>query len=398
MHLEHNQKDIEFIKEVQTFLDENLPENLRHKYATLEHSDPEIVLWWQSVLAKKGWLVPAWPVEYGGTGWALGQRLIFKQELEKAGAPITSPFGVVMVGPVIYTFGNTWQKSRFLPGIRNGTEIWCQGYSEPGSGSDLASLATRAVRDGDHYVVNGQKIWTTFAHVADWIFCLVRTNTQNKPQEGISFLLIDMTSPGIEVRPIVTIDGLHHLNEIYFTDVRVPVQNLVGEENQGWTYAKFLLENERTDAANSAQTRVSFERLKRLYLATIDQFNPDNSDQSFLDRLSALDIRLSALEITEARAMTAQPGSADEVRLSMPLKLIGTQLQQDVTEMYVEMFGQLAASTESDRAEGGNVHEPRHEEEVSHFVQSYFFGRAATIYGGTSEIQKNIMAKMLLQL
>ena len=252
-----------FRQQVRSFLQDSLTPELRKAASRGLAISREAGTKWHSLLHEKGWIVPEWPTEYGGTGWDVTQKHIFDEECALAGAPMLQPFGVGMVGPVIYSFGTQEQKDRHLPGILDGSTWWCQGYSEPGSGSDLASLKTQAVRDGDEYVVNGQKIWTTNAHMADWIFALVRTDNEDKPQRGISFLLIDMNTPGIEVRPIVSIDGFHHLNEVYFTDVRVPVANRIGDENKGWTYAKFLLGHERTGIAGVAGSTLAVETLRR---------------------------------------------------------------------------------------------------------------------------------------
>lgn len=398
MNLEKSSEDQAFANEVRAFLDENLPEEKRYEYTSIEHSEKDVMLWWHEKLAAKGWLVPAWPSAFGGPGWTLGQRYIFQQECQKAGAPQISIFGPLMVGPVIYTFGSAAQKERFLPGIEKGTELWCQGYSEPGAGSDLASLKTRADRDGDAYIVNGQKIWTTQAHWADWIFCLVRTDWDVKAQEGISFLLIDMNTPGIEVRPIVSIDGLHHLNEVYFTDVRVPIENLVGEENKGWTYAKFLLEHERGGIANTAESRAKLDRLRQMASSQTSFSEPLIEDPSFANRLSDLEMRLAALEITEARALSAPGDSFDAVKLALPLKLLGTQLQQDIADLCVELVGYGAAPYHYEAPKAAQSNQPSLFEAGPKLVQSQFFGRASTIYGGTSEIQKNIMTKIVLQV
>jgi alkylation response protein AidB-like acyl-CoA dehydrogenase len=398
MNLEQSVEDKAFAKEVRKFLDEHLPEERRYAYNSMEHADKDVMLWWHEKLAQNGWLVPAWPSEFGGPGWSLNQRHIFQQECQKAGAPQISIFGPLMVGPVVYTFGSDAQKQRFLPGIENGTELWCQGYSEPGAGSDLASLKTRADRDGEHYVVNGQKIWTTQAHWADWIFCLVRTRWDVKAQEGISFLLIDMSSPGIEVRPIVSIDGLHHLNEVYLTDVRVPISNLVGEENKGWTYAKFLLEHERGGIANTAESRAKLARLREMARSRTSFSEPPIEDPGFATRLTELEMRLDALEVTEARALSANGGSIDAVKLALPLKLLGTELQQDIADLCVELVGYGAAPCFYEPTFTPGSNQSSIFETGPKLVQSQFFGRASTIYGGTSEIQKNIMTKMILQV
>ena len=301
-----------------------------------------------------------------------------------------SAFGVVMVGPVIYTFGSEAQKAQHLPSILDGSLLWCQGYSEPAAGSDLASLDCRAVRDGDAYVVNGQKIWTTQAHWADWIFCLVRTHTDGRPQEGISFLLIDMKTPGIEVRPLWSIDGLHHLNEVFFTDVRVPASNLVGEENKGWTYAKFLLVNERQGIAAVAHSQVELERLKR-YAASTDHFaEPPIHDPHYAERITDLENRLTALEALEARALDAPEGSIEAAKLGSPLKLLGTHIMQDIAELYVDMSGPAALVAGGQDSAYGPF--------GAEVMTNHLLGRAHTIYGGTSEVQKNVIAKLMANL
>ncbi|MEM9723830.1 MAG: acyl-CoA dehydrogenase family protein, partial [Pseudomonadota bacterium] len=346
--------------------------------------------WWQGKLNEKGWGGLGWPVEYGGPGWSTEELRIFMDESVAHGAPMISPFGIVMVGPVIYTFGNEAQKKEHLPPIIRGERFWCQGYSEPGSGSDLASLKTRAVRDGDDYIVNGQKIWTTHAHFADWMFCLVRTDPDAKKQRGISFLLIDMKSPGIEVRPIRSIDGLHHLNEVFFTDVRVPVANLVGEENQGWTYAKFLLVNERAGVANVAGSRLDLSRLKA-YASSEENFvKPPISDPVISKSLTELEERLDALDALEERSMAAPSQSMDAVKLGAPLKLLGSELSQEISELAVRVAGPGALPMSED---GSTI--SSYGAFGQHEMSNFLFGRSHSIYGGTSEVQKNIMAQLL---
>ncbi|MAN63303.1 MAG: pimeloyl-CoA dehydrogenase large subunit, partial [Parvibaculum sp.] len=262
MDLSLKPEDDAFRAEVRSFLEDALPQDVKEAPSVGVAIEKPLLKKWHKILADKGWAAPHWPVEHGGTGWTITQKHIWDEEVSRAGAPRLMAFGLSMVGPVIYAFGNEEQKAQHLPGILNGDVWWCQGYSEPGSGSDLSSLKTKAVRDGDDYIINGQKIWTSYAHEADWIFCLVRTDDSGKQQEGISFVLIDMKTPGVEVKPIVSIDGLHHLNEVFFTDVRVPVANRIGEEGKGWTYAKFLLVNERTGIAGVAQSKMAVDRLK----------------------------------------------------------------------------------------------------------------------------------------
>ncbi len=381
--------------EVRDFLEGLVPPDLRYKHDTIERQSRETAGWIQHSLNSKGWSVPNWPVDYGGPGWTPLQQTIFHSECARVGAPLPSQFGPIMIGPVIHTFGTEAQKAQHLPGIRDGSVFWCQGYSEPGAGSDLASLKTRAVRDGDDYVVNGQKIWTTQAHWADWIFCLVRTDAHVKPQAGISFLLIDMRTPGITVRPIISIDGLHHLNEVFFSDVRVPAANLIGAENNGWTYAKFLLANERAGLAGTAHLRVLLGHLRARAeaLAEAGSFDFD----SFARKHASLSIDVAALEALERRALLAPAGSADATTLAMPLKVLGTTLQQQVAELGIEIAGPetlpcagtagVAASNQPDHNVSGPV-----------LMEHYLFKRAASIYGGTSEMQRGIMAKAVLGL
>jgi len=263
MELNLSGEEAAFRDEVRAFIAENYPAEMRVPNPETDLSKEQMLLW-HRILHQKGWLAPLWPKEYGGPGWSITQRFIFEQETSRAGTLPPLAFSVTMVGPVIYTFGNDTQKQKFLPRILSGEDWWCQGYSEPGSGSDLASVRTKAVRDGDHYIVNGHKTWTTLAQHADWIFCLVRTDSSAKPQAGISFLLIDMKSPGVTVRPIITIDGSHEVNDVFLEDVRVPAGNLIGEENKGWTYAKFLLGNERTSMAGIGRSTRYLERLKHI--------------------------------------------------------------------------------------------------------------------------------------
>lgn len=354
---------------------------------------------WHRKLFEAGWIAPTWPEEHGGTGWGLEQQHAFSEEMALAGAPMVMPFGIGMVGPVIYTFGTEAQKTRHLPGILDGSTWWCQGYSEPGSGSDLASLKTRAVREGNDYVINGQKIWTTNAHKADWIFVLVRTDVESKPQQGISFLLVDMSTPGIEVKPIVSIDGLHHLNETYFTDVRVPVSNRIGEENKGWSYAKFLLGHERTGIAGVAGSRRQVQALQ-----DIAQREPNGqgsrlaNDPSYVSRLGQAEIKLEALAQTEARILAAMESGGSAGDAASLLKILGTEVQQSLEELRVEAVNHYALpfdlgiiANESNEPAIGPDYAVR-------AVSDYNFGRAHTIYGGSNEIQKNVIAKAVLGL
>lgn len=350
---------------------------------------------WQKRLFARGWIAPNWPVEYGGTGWSATQKYIFANELAAAGAPDVLPFGIKMVGPVIYAFGTAEQKAKYLPGILDSGTWWCQGYSEPGAGSDLASLKMRAVRDGNVYRVNGTKVWTTYAQYADWIFCLVRTDPAAKAQQGITFLLIDMRSKGIKVNPIHTIDGHHSLNEVVFDDVEVPVENRVGDENRGWTCAKFLLSNERSALAGIAYCKRILHRLKQQAADATFYSRPLIRDADFQLRLADVEMELMALEFTELRVLSAMADGGDPGPEASLLKLKGTELQQAIHLLSL----QFAAYA------GGTVKYsmPANARTASHqFGDSvrfdYLYGRASTIYGGSNEVQKNIIAKAVLGL
>jgi pimeloyl-CoA dehydrogenase large subunit len=351
------------------------------------------------ILNQKGWAVPHWPVEWGGTGWSPIQQYIYLDELQQTPAPQPLQFGVNMVGPVIYTFGSDAQKKRFLPRIANLDDWWCQGFSEPGSGSDLASLKTSARREGDVYVVNGQKTWTTLAQYADWIFCLVRTDPAAKKQEGISFLLIDIKTPGITVRPIQTIDGKSEVNEVFFDDVRVPVENLVGQENKGWDYAKFLLGNERVGIA---RVGVSKERIRRIKeLAAVERIGdlPLIQNPRFREKLASLEVELKALEMTQLRVVAAESrrekGKPDPA--SSILKIKGSEIQQATTELLMEVVGPYALPYQEDPEEGSNE-PPIGPDWAATVAPTYFNWRKISIYGGSNEIQKNIVAKAILGL
>ena len=357
----------------------------------------EDILKWHRILYKKGWVVPHWPVEYGGTGWTITQRYIWNEENARAETTPLLPFGLSMVGPVIYTFGNEEQKKRFLPGILSGDDWWCQGYSEPGSGSDLASLRTKAVREGDHYIVNGSKTWTTLAQHADWMFCLVRADPNAKQQEGISFLLIDMKTPGITVRPIITMDGSHEVNEVFLEEVKVPAENLIGEENKGWTYAKFLLGNERSGIAGVARSKKAIERLKKLAGAELVDGKPLMKTDEFSRKVAEVEIDLSALEVTELRTLAAESRGRGPGPEASILKIKGTEIQQRITELAVEAVGNYAL-VEAPRLEvTGNEFVPGPEGSQG-LAQDYFNMRKTSIYGGSNEIQHNIIAKMVLGL
>ena len=354
---------------------------------------------WHRKLYEAGWIAPTWPEEAGGTGWTLAQQHIFSEELALAGAPMIMPFGIGMVGPVIYTFGSEAQKAQHLPGILDGSTWWCQGYSEPGSGSDLASLKTQAVRDGNDYIINGQKIWTTNAHKSDWIFLLVRTDNEVKPQQGITFLLVDMATPGIDVRPIVSIDGLHHLNETYFTDVRVPVSNRIGEENQGWSYAKFLLGHERTGIAGVAGSRRAIEALKHIARQEADGHGrPLCEDRQFMGLLDQTAIKLEALAQTETRLLAAPESGGSAGDKASMLKILGTEVQQALEELRVTAVQYYALPFDLEQIRNESNEPPPSPDYAIRAVSDFNFGRAHTIYGGSNEIQRNVIAKAVLGL
>ena len=385
-----------FRKEVQDFLAENLPK--LGKSSRREFETKEDFLGWHRILAKKGWAAPHWPTQYGGTGWNVTQRYIYNEESARAEAPALLPFGLAMVGPVIFTYGNEEQKKKFLPRILSGEDWWCQGYSEPGAGSDLASLKTKAVREGDHYIVNGQKTWTTLAQFADWIFCLVRTDATVKQQEGITFLLIDMKTPGITVRPIITLDEDHEVNEVFFEDVEVPADNLVGEENRGWTYAKYLLGHERTGIARVGQSKRELLFLKRLALNRNKGGKPLLHDPLFAAKIAALDIELMALEVTVQRVVASEAGGQGPGPEASMLKIKGTEVQQALTELMVEAIGPQAAAFDPAFLEGERPHSVTGDDDAAPLAAYYFNYRKTSIYGGSNEIQKNIIAQMILGL
>ena len=388
-----------FRQEVREFLNHELSEDLR-KAAGLGFGIPrDLGTKWHKALYNKGWIAPDWPTDLGGTGWNLMQRHIFSEECALAGAPMVMPFGIDMVGPVINTFGTKEQQTEHIPGILNGDTWWCQGYSEPGSGSDLASLKTRAVQDGDEYVVNGQKIWTTNAHKADWIFALVRTDPDCKPQQGISFLLIDMKSPGVEVKPIVSIDGLHHLNEVYFTDVRVPIANRIGEENKGWTYAKFLLGNERTGIAGVSKSRRSIAALRNIAEQESNGGGePLTHNADFTRQLDSTEIKLDALSQTEARILAAMEGGKAVGAEASMLKILGSEVQQSLEKLRVEAVAYYALPFDVEQIQGTSSDPSIGPDYATTAVSDHNFGRASTIYGGSNEIQRNVIAKAVLDL
>jgi alkylation response protein AidB-like acyl-CoA dehydrogenase len=391
MDLNYSADEAAFRNEVRTWLEASIPPHLKEKVATYQELDREDLLTWQRILAKKGWVAPSWPEEWGGTDWNAVQRYIFEEECGAAGAPPLVPFGLSMCAPVLIQFGSEAQKKRFLPRIYHGEDFWCQGYSEPGSGSDLASLKTRAERRGDHYLVNGQKIWTTMGHFGDWIFCLVRTdfNTSIR-QEGISFLLIDMKTPGISVRPLILMDGGHEVNEVFFDNVEVPVENLVHEEGKGWTVAKFLLGHERLNTGRVGASKRELAALKRFAATRRRNGKPLTEDPRFADKLAELEIDLMALEITNLRFLDQlRGGKSPGAGVSM-LKIRGTEIQQRLTELAMEAGGAQAVRISD--ASGPEA------EFAARLAPRYCNFRKTSIYAGSNEIQRNIMAKMMLGL
>ena len=394
MNLDFPPEDIAFREEVRRFIKESYPSDLRIVQEIGVELTKEQFLQWHRILAKKGWVAPLWPTEYGGPGFTPIQKFIFAEELAAAGTVPILPFGINMVAPVIQKFGTPEQKERFLPPTLSGDIWWCQGYSEPGAGSDLASLSTKAVRDGDHYIVNGQKTWTTLAQHADWGFFLVRTNPAAKKQEGISFLLIDMTSPGVSVRPIITLDGAHEVNEVWLDNVRVPVENRVYNENEGWTCAKFLLAHERTGIAGVSRSKRALEKLQTIASSEMEHGKPLLEDPFFGRKLAELEIDLLALEYTELRALAREKGPGPESSL---LKIKGTEIQQRATELSLEAAGQYGAPHLHDMIPGDNEM-PVGPQHARGAADTYFNVRKTSIYGGSNEIQRNIIAKAVLGL
>ncbi|MBV1702553.1 MAG: pimeloyl-CoA dehydrogenase large subunit [Hyphomicrobiales bacterium] len=402
MDMQLTADEVAFRKEVRSFIRSALPTQIRDKVAAGGYGSRDEMIEWTRILHAKGWSVPHWPVQWGGTGWSPMQLAIFDDEIQLANAPQPLAFGVNMLGPVLYTFGNEAQKARFLPRIANLDDWWCQGFSEPGAGSDLASLKTSARLEGNAYIVNGQKTWTTLAQYAEWIFCLVRTDPESlqpgrKKQEGISFLLIDMKTKGITVRPIQTIDGGVEVNEVFFDDVRVPVENLVGQENRGWDYAKFLLGNERNGIARTGATKEKLRRIRQLAQNGYEGGPPRAHDRRFMEKLTAAEIELRALEITQwrvlARVAKNPKGKPDPA--SSILKIKGSQMQQCATELLLEMAGPYAMVRKSSASDAHNQ-PPVGPEWAAVTAPQYFNYRKVSIYGGSNEIQRNIIAKAIL--
>ncbi|WP_102223210.1 acyl-CoA dehydrogenase family protein [Acidimangrovimonas sediminis] len=395
MELQFTDEEIAFRDEVRAFLKAELPEDIAGRVRRGEELPKDDYERWHAILNARGWLATIWPKEYGGPGWSVVERHIFEEECAMASAPRIVPFGITMLGPVLQKFGSKEQCDAILPRILNGDDWWCQGYSEPGAGSDLASLRTKAVREGDHYIVNGQKTWTTLGQHADRMFCLVRTDPNVKPQAGISFLLIDMDAPGVEVRPIKLIDGVHDVNDVFFTDVKVPVENLVGEENSGWTIAKFLLTHERTNIAGTGFSNQAFDTVRALARSRRVNGRRLIDDPLFAARLAQAEIDLEAMKITNLRMLaraqkTGQPGLESSM-----LKIKGTVIRQELNDLARRALGPAAAPFPAEALAGNDAIAP---EDHRRNAGAYFNNRKLSIYGGSNEIQRNILTKAMLEL
>ena len=391
MDLAFTPEEQAFREEARAWVRENLPSDISHKVLNDLHLTRDDSQRWAKILGKKGWLVSGWPKQFGGPGWTAIQKHLFEEECALAGAPRIMPFGPVMVAPVIQAFGTPEQHQRFLPGIASGEVWWSQGYSEPGSGSDLASLKTRAERKGDKYIVNGQKTWTTMGQYGEWIFCLVRTSSEGKPQTGISFLLIDMKSPGVSVRPIIMLDGKHEVNEVFFDNVEVPVENLIGEENKGWTYAKHLLSHERTNIADVNRAKRELERLKRIAKAE-GVYN----DTRFRDEIAKLDVEVVALEMMVLRVLSAEKSGKNSLDIAGLLKIRGSELQQRYTELMMLAAGPYSLPFIQEAMEAGWQGDYVGAAHCAPLAGTYFNYRKTTIYGGSNEVQRNIVSQTVL--
>jgi alkylation response protein AidB-like acyl-CoA dehydrogenase len=391
MDLQFTAEELAFRHEIRQWVADNLPADISHKVRHALHLSRDDHQRWARILGKKGWLGSGWPKEFGGPGWNAIQKHLFEEECALAGAPRVIPFGPVMVAPVIMAFGNAEQHRRFLPGIASGEVWWSQGYSEPGAGSDLASLKTRAERRGDTYIVNGQKTWTTLGQYGDWIFCLVRTGHEGKPQAGISFLLIDMKSPGITVRPIVLMDGEPEVNEVWFDNVQVPAENLVGEENKGWSYAKHLLAHERTNIADVNRAKRELERLK-----AIAKSEGVYDDLRFRDQIALLEVDVVALEMLVLRVLWAEKNGKQSLDIAGLLKIRGSEIQQRYAELMMLAAGPLARARIDEAMEAGWQGNLAFPAGILPLAGTYFNLRKTTIYGGSNEVQRNIVAQTVL--
>jgi alkylation response protein AidB-like acyl-CoA dehydrogenase len=391
MNLDFTPEELAFRAEVRHWVAANLPPDISFKVHNALRLTKEDNIRWAKILGKKGWLVSGWPKQFGGPGWTAIQKHLFEEECALAGAPRVLPFGPVMVAPVIMTYGNAEQQKRFLPSIASGDVWWSQGYSEPGAGSDLAGLKTRAERRGDKYIVNGQKAWTTLGQHGEWIFCLVRTSTEGKPQTGISFLLIDMKSPGIKVVPTYMLDGEPEVNEVFFDDVEVPAENLVGEENKGWTYAKLLLSHERTNIADVNRSKRELERLKR-----IAKSEGLWNDQRFRDQIASLEVDIVALEMMVLRVLSAEKSGKNSLDVAGLLKIRGSEIQQRYTELMMLAGGPLTQPFVYEAMAAGWQGDYVGGLQLAPLAGTYFNMRKTTIYGGSSEVQRTVVAQTVM--
>ncbi len=392
MNLNFTAEEMAFRADIRQWVAEHLPTDISSKVHQAQRLDKSDMQRWAKILGAQGWLGWAWPKQFGGPGWNAVQRHLFEEECALAGAPRIVPFGPVMVAPVIMAFGTPEQQQRFLPGIASGEVWWSQGYSEPGSGSDLASVKCKAERQGDSYLVNGQKTWTTLGQYGDWIFCLVRTDSSGKPQTGISFLLIDMTSPGVTVRPIIMLDGEHEVNEVFFDNVEVPAENLIGEENKGWTYAKYLLAHERTNIADVNRAKRELERLKRIAKAE----GLLDGDARFRDQIALLEVDIIALEMMVLRVLSAEKSGKQSLDVAGLLKIRGSEIQQRYTELMMLAAGPYALPCIFEAMEAGWQVDHVGAAYCAPLASHYFNTRKTTIYGGSNEVQRNIVAQTVL--
>jgi alkylation response protein AidB-like acyl-CoA dehydrogenase len=398
MDLNFTPEEEAFRAEVQAFLKDKLPARIAHKVKAGQRLTKADQDEWHAILNERGWYANHWPLEWGGPGWTAVQKFIFDNECALAGGPRIVPFGVNMLGPVLIKYGNEAQKRHWLPRILSGADWWCQGYSEPGSGSDLASVKTTAVRQGEHYIVNGQKTWTTQGQHANMIFCLVRTDREARPQEGISFLLVDMNTPGVELRPIRTLDGDREVNEVFFTDVKVPLDNLVGEENKGWTYAKYLLTYERTGIAGVGLSAAALEKLKVIAHKVMKNGRPLAQDPLFATRMAKVEIDLENMKTTNLRVIAAVAGGGVPGAESSMLKIRGTEIRQEILSLIRRAMGPYALPFIEEAQYEGYADTPVGPKEAATAAANYFNYRKLSIFGGSNEIQKNIISKMILGL
>jgi alkylation response protein AidB-like acyl-CoA dehydrogenase len=395
MNFHEKPEDAAFRLEVRTFVQASLPSDIRQRVVGFQRVGREDYVRWQNILNARGWGAPGWTPEFGGTGWNAWWRIIFEDECFAGGAPRQMPFGLSMIGPVLQKFGSKQQKDYFLPRMLDTRIWWCQGYSEPGAGSDLVSLKTRAVRDGDFYVIDGQKTWTSFAHWADWMFCLVRTGTEGRPQEGISLLLIDMKTPGVTVRPIRTLDGGADVNDVFLDNVRVPLANRVGEENRGWTYAKYLLGHERAMIAGIGMCKRLLARARALARSERHRSQPLIENERLRDRLARLEIEVMAHEWSLLRMIWSESAGQPSGPQGSVLKIRGSEIQADLAEFLMDCVGPDALGYMADALEPGHMWTLDAPEHANPLSGVYFDMRKVAIYGGTNEVQKNIIAKML---